>query len=65
MSEQQPINQESQWAEHEQNLRTLAAQGDVEACYQLVVYFENQFFSTEVDEAIDEAELIYRSDLDH
>lgn len=51
MSEQQPINQESQWAEHEQNLRTLAAQGDVEACYQLVVYFENQFFSTDIDEA--------------
>lgn len=51
MLEQQPISQETQLADYEQNLRMLAGQGDAEACYQLVIYFENQFFSTELDEA--------------
>lgn len=51
MLEQQPISQETQLADYEQNLRILAGQGDAEACYQLVMYFENQFFSTELEEA--------------
>lgn len=51
MLEQQPISQETQLADYERNLRTLAGQGDAEACYQLVMYFENQFFSTQLAEA--------------